>query len=441
MAEQLEERKRAIGGMSARPAPWFKGGLWFIVGLQVVLVALAVTLETLARSVTSSLGPGFLVEMAGNVLSTLTFPAVGALIFWRRPEHPIGWLFCAANLGWAINNLAGAYVRYALVADPGSLPAGEMAAWFYTWPGMISEGLYALLVLLFPDGRLPSPRWRSFTWIVALWSAAAAVIAAFAPGQIDETIGVEVANPLGVEGSLGDLLAQLDELTMLLAMGLFALAAAAMVLRWRRASGIERQQLKWFASSAALASILFCAVVLFPVPFGSSPEAPMPGWAQALNFVTILSFGTIIPAAAGLAILRYHLYDIDLLINRTLVYSSLTATLLALYFGAIVVLQRVLVLLTGERSTLAVVASTLLIAALFNPLRRSIQSFIDRRFYRRKYDARKTLEAFSAKLRDETDLEGLNEELVGVVRETMQPSHVSLWLRPDTAAQREDARG
>jgi hypothetical protein len=156
--------------------------------------------------------------------------------------------------------------------------------------------------------------------------------------------------------------------------------------------------------------------------------------------VTILSFGTIIPAAAGLAILRYHLYDIDLLVNRTLVYVSLTATLLVLYFGGIVVLQRAFVLLTGERSTLAVVASTLLIAAVFQPLRRRVQSFIDRRFYRRKYDARKTLEAFSAKLRDETDLQALNEDLVGVVRETMQPAHVSLWLRPDTAAHREDAR-
>jgi hypothetical protein len=147
--------------------------------------------------------------------------------------------------------------------------------------------------------------------------------------------------------------------------------------------------------------------------------------------VELLSFAGI-PVAVGIAVLRYRLYDIDVIINRTLVYGSLTATLIALYFGGIVVLQRLFVLLTGQQSTLAVVASTLLIAALFNPLRRRIQSFIDRRFYRRKYDARKTLEAFTAKLRDETDFDALNAELVGVVNETIQPAHVSLWLRPDS---------
>ena len=166
------------------------------------------------------------------------------------------------------------------------------------------------------------------------------------------------------------------------------------------------------------------------IPLGAWFAAGSPLWLDILAYAALLSFAGV-PIAVGFALHKYRLYNIDLLINRTLVYGSLTATLVALYFGGIVLLQRVFVVLTGEKSTLAVVASTLVIAALFNPLRRRIQSFIDRRFYRRKYDARKTLEAFSAKLRDETDLYALNNELVSVVRETMQPAHASLWLHPD----------
>src|SRR5687767_6242058 len=166
--------------------------------------------------------------------------------------------------------------------------------------------------------------------------------------------------------------------------------------------------------------------------------AGTPLWLGLLQQAALVSF-TAVPIAVGFAILRYRLYDVDILINRALVYGSLTATLVALYFGGIVVMQRVFILLTGQQSTLAVVASPLLIAALFTPLRRRIQSFIDRRFYRRKYDARKTLEAFSTKLKNETDLEALNNDLVGVVRETMQPAHVSLWLRPATATKGEQA--
>jgi hypothetical protein len=163
-------------------------------------------------------------------------------------------------------------------------------------------------------------------------------------------------------------------------------------------------------------------------------------WENLLEDAVTLSFAGV-PVAVGVAVLKYRLYEIDIIINRTLVYGTLTVTLVALYFGGIVVLQRVFVLLTGQHSTLAVVASTLLIAALFTPLRRRIQSFIDRRFYRRKYDARKTLEAFSAKLRDETDLEALNNDLVGVVRDTMQPAHVSLWFRPDQPPRRREGAG
>jgi hypothetical protein len=205
------------------------------------------------------------------------------------------------------------------------------------------------------------------------------------------------------------------------------LSALSLVVRYRRAKGLERQQMKWIAGAAVLVGVYVLGGVL-----GLEWLLGEALW-NLLNAAT----NTGLYVAVGVAILRYRLYDIDLLINRTLVYGSLTATLVALYFDGIVLLQKVFVVLTGQKSTLAVVASTLMIAALFDPLRRRIQSFIDRRFYRSKYDARKTLDTFSAKLRDQTDLEELNNELVGVVRETMQPAHVSLWLRPDTAPQRE----
>jgi hypothetical protein len=201
-------------------------------------------------------------------------------------------------------------------------------------------------------------------------------------------------------------------------------AVSSLLVRFRRARGDERQQIKWFASAAAL-------TLVWILLFG---QASLHGLPEAIVALSSLLVIPSIPIATGIAILRYRLYDIDILINRTLVYATLTATLVGIYFSGIVVLQSVFVVLTGQQSTLAVVASTLVIAALFNPLRQRVQAFVDRRFYRKKYDARKTLEAFSAKLRDETDLEALNDDLVGVVKETMQPAHVSLWLSPESSS-------
>ena len=211
-------------------------------------------------------------------------------------------------------------------------------------------------------------------------------------------------------------------------------SALSLVLRYRRSKGDERQQIKWIAFAASLVALVYliAMVASFVHPSEAWTTVGSVWWLNLLTIAALLSFVTI-PIAVGFAVLKYRLYDIDLIINRTLVYGILTAMLVALYFGGIVVLQRLFVLITGEQSTLAVVASTLLIAALFAPLRRLIQGLIDRRFYRRKYDARRTLENFSTKLRNETDLEALNNDLVGVVRETMQPAHVSLWLRPETA--------
>jgi hypothetical protein len=293
--------------------------------------------------------------------------------------------------------------------------------WVTEWVGLLAFPCAVLLVLLFPHGRLLARDWRAVVWVTlaggalwVLWWATWAQPNYFYPS---------IDNPFGVGGVLGNIVKALGALGQLAVFFGCIASVLSVFERLQSAEGEERQQIKWFACAAAVLVGDFFFVVL--------PAQEMAGPGAAFVFIMIGLMG--IPVAIGIAILRYRLYDIDIIINRTLVYGSLTATLVALYFGGIVVLQRVFVLLTGQQSTLAVVASTLAIAALFVPLRRRVQGFVDRRFYRRKYDATKTLETFSLKLRNETDLEALNNDLVGVVRETMQPAHVSLWSRPDTA--------
>jgi hypothetical protein len=270
--------------------------------------------------------------------------------------------------------------------------------------------------LLFPDGRLPSRRWLPIAVLAGVGMLGVVVLGALADTMpLNEAPGYEIDNPIGIEG-LGNVeaLPVFGVLTSLLVVCMIG-AAASVVMRFRRSRATERQQMKWFA---------YALVPMLLIP----TDGFLPGIISSMALSVVL-IG--LPTAIGIAVLRYRLYEIDLLINRTLVYGTLTITLVALYFGAIVLMQRIFILLTGQQSTLAVVASTLAIAAVFNPLRLRIQGLVDRRFYRSKYDARTTLEAFSTKLRDETDLQALNGELVNVVRETMQPSHVSLWLRPD----------
>jgi hypothetical protein len=289
-------------------------------------------------------------------------------------------------------------------------------AWISSWilPPII--GLQIFTFILFPTGRLPSRRWRWLAWIAIACVVAGVASSAFSIGA-NAGLG-PVQNPLGIKG-FSDIY---DVVLTFMSTVLYIAAASLLLVRLRRARGVERQQIKWFVYGAV--ATISGLTLAYVIP--NSIEAPP--WFERIGFAVLIATTAAIPVSIGIAILRYRLYDIDLLINRTLVYGSLTVALVAIYFGGIVLLQGLFVALTGEQSTLAVVASTLLIAAMFNPLRRRIQSFIDRRFYRRKYDARKTLEAFSHQLRDETDLRALNEDLVGVVRETMQPTHVSLWL-------------
>jgi hypothetical protein len=358
-------------------------------------------------------------EAVSFPLAVTASAVVGGLVASRRPANPVGWLFVGSATCVALNTVAAEYATYGLLTSPGVLPFAGAMAWVSEWTEPWGAAL--LLVFLpffFPDGRLVSASWRPIAWLVFLaLMVDVVVLRVLMPGVV--VFGAtRIANPLGVEA----LRPFLDAIGTGVWLGSILVAVASLVVRFRRSRGEERQQIKWLALAASAIPVWF----LTNAPI----QAASPNLFQVVDALIVFA---LIPMAAGIAILRYRLYDIDVLINRTLVYGSLTATLVVVYFGGIVLLQRVFVVLIGEQSTLAVVASTLLIAALFNPLRRRIQSFIDRRFYRRKYDARKTLEAFSAKLRDETDLEALNAELVGVVRETMQPAHVSLWLRPETS--------
>jgi hypothetical protein len=317
-------------------------------------------------------------------------------------------------------------------------------ALLYAWLWVPTVGLIGIyLLLLFPDGRLPSRRWRLLAWLAGAVIAVESAAVFLTPGPLQDLRGAR--NPFGLENhpwveGLGLIVLPLLPVCMVA-------SAVSLVLRFRRSTGVVREQIKWIAFAASLMGLLYLGIMGtgLIIHLVSAPQTPSDLGSQSLlgallENVTVLSFAGV-PVAIGFAVLRYRLYDIDVVINRALVYGPVSATLVALYFGGIVLLQRVFVLFTGQKSTLAVVASTLLIAALFNPLRRRIQSFIDRRFYRRKYDARKTLEAFSTKLRDETDLDALSDDLVGVVRETMAPAHASLWLRPHAADPKEDVPG
>jgi hypothetical protein len=406
-----EQQGRGVGGTS-RTAAWVA---WSLAAASLVLLLTAGTLTYLSRSAASEDGSNWL-----NYALTIAFPVmvasyltVGALVASRRPSNAVGWLLCVVGLATAAETFTNTYRHYAHDMD---LAGAEAAKYLYAInPGVL---LAIFVPLVFPDGRLPSRLWRPVVWLVGTGVLLYVVDAALQPGGTD---------PLGVElpGSVYGVLVNVSILSLIV--GIIG-AAASVALRLWRARGQERQQLKWLVYATSFMVVGALGAVLFPLPLGDV-------------FYGLMIYGIAgMPVAVGVAILRYRLYDIDLLINRTLVYGLLTATLALVYYGVVTATQALFRTLTSQQELpqLVIVASTLVIAALFNPLRRRIQAFIDRSFYRRKYDAAKTLEEFSMKLRDETDLEALSDDLVGVVRETMQPAHVSLWLRPDTVEAKDE---
>jgi hypothetical protein len=386
--------------VTPRSAVRLAWGLW---GLAVALLAaaLAVNADLVVRGWEGALA----------VLS-LAFLTVGAFLAGRRPGNAVGWLLLGWGMVMAFGSLAGAYVDRGLVRDPGSVPGANWAAWAEAVVWHPAFGLLAFLLLLFPHGRLPSRRWRPFAWVTVAVYLAMALSAAFSPAAVhlyypQATPPVRLPVAPAADIAFGVLL--LGQLLLL------ATAVVSLVLRLRRATGEERQQVKWFVYTVVTVILLFVVTTLI---IGAGYLFPL--------------FG-LIPVSVAVAVFRYRLYDIDRLINRTLVYGLLTALLAGVYAGGVFLLGALLDPAVGE-SELAVAASTLAVAALFQPARRRLQALVDLRFDRRRYDAVRTVEAFSARLRDQVDLDTLSVELLGVIDQTVQPASVSLWLRPAGAS-------
>jgi hypothetical protein len=372
-----------------------------------------------------------LVDTVEGVMADLGFGAfavVGALLVARRPANAISWIMASIGLMVPIFNTGTSYAIYVMTTRGRPDSLAVFGAWCANWYWFLMLALALVyLPMLFPDGRLLSRRWLPFAIVGGIGPLGIALL-----GALTDTLVVGNApyrymidNPIGLE-NLGEPtnLPVFVVLEVLFAIGVGA-AAVSVVVRLRRSRGVERRQIEWFAYVTAL---FFGGAMLTGIIF----DVTGVGWLESISYLLSIIGLVCIPIAVGIAILKYRLYGIDIIINRTLVYGSLTLMLVLVYFGGVTTTQSLFRTLTGQQQQpqLAVVVSTLAIAALFNPLRRRFQTFIDRRFFRSKYDARKTLEALSVKLREETDLAALDAELVSVVRETMQPEHVSLWLLP-----------
>ena len=406
-----------LPGRAASRGAWLAWSMWLVVA---VIVALTVFSLVVAGAADGGQRWGL---RGATILPALVYSTVGALILARHPGHLVGLLVCWLGLGSALQAGLEEYALWGLVVAPGALPAPLFVAWLCNWIWIPINGTTAaLLPLYFPSGRLPSSRWR---WVVRL-SGLSTVLMVFGfatlPGKFGSALG-RFTNPYSLEPfgpravQVGSVLADLGMFTLF---GWLCLSALQLLVRLWRSRGVERQQLKWFVY-AVLALAALDPVTLTNVPL--------------LHFVFVVA-STGLPIAIGLAVLRYRLYDIDLIVNRTLVYGVLSGLLALIYFGAVVSLQGGLGLLTGRRdSPLIIVLSTLAVAAAAAPLRARVQSAIDRRFYRRRYDAGRALAAFSQAARATVDLEPLSNQLLGVVQDTMEPAHLGLtWVKPAPAA-------
>ena len=364
-----------------------------------------------------------------QVVAVPGFATMGAVLTTRRPRNPIGWVFLAVALGVAVEGFTLQYAIRALAMAPGSLPLGWFMAWLSQILGPMGTLPLALLLLLFPNGRLPSRRWRPLVWVLGLCTVFLTVGFALYPGPLDLGGGRQIPTPIRIEIPPWVLAPYLVFPVWFIAL---LASAAAPLVRLRRATGDERLQLKWLAYVAGVvASVGLVASLIVN-------DHPLVG--NSLGVLVVLGIGVGFPVATGIAILKYRLYDIDRLISRTLVYGMLTAVLGLGYVAGVLLLRQLTGAVTGS-SSLAVAGSTLAMAALFQPARRWIQQAVDRRFNRRRYDTARTIQTFSARLREQVDLDTLTQEVLAVVDHTMQPTTASLWLRPPTQTSKSHATG
>ncbi len=396
---------------------------WLLFGLTAALLLAGVILAIAdphsgGPADPSSAGPTLDDTVASGTVAFAVFEAVtfsvlagaGAIVAARRPRNPIGWLFGVAALGLAVLVLSDALYWHAAFGEPGPHPTAEVALWFENWVWIpVLVPLFSLVPLLFPTGAPPSPRWRFVGWVAGTTGIVTLVATAVSPGPLQNTEWV--TNPLGL-GGLG--LRTLSDAAFVIWLASALAAVVSLVVRFRRSRGVERQQLKWVTAAGCLLVVSFPASGLL-----DDYVSELAGWACLLFALLGLA------VAVSVALLRFRLYDLDVVINRALVYGALTAMLAGAYVGSVLLLQIVL----SPSSDLAIAASTLAVAALFRPARRRIQELVDRRFFRRKYDAAQTLDRFGMRIRDEVDLGALRAELRSVVADTMQPAHVSVWLR------------
>jgi hypothetical protein len=390
---------------------------WLIAG-----IALALGIARLVLAIVDAGGPEAIAgvaepesDVAGVVIEAFLsalFTGIGALVASRRPRNPIGWLLLATGLSFALFLLAEQLGWHYLLADGHATSRVALCLWVANWgwiPAVVP--LFIFIPLLFPTGAPPSGRWRPFGWAALTVAVGFTASSWIRPGALENYTSVD--NPFGVAEAANTVQAILSAF-----LGICAIAAvASLALRFRRSEGVERQQIKWVWAAGAVLVATFVASALL------EDVAQTP--AQVVQLIGLLA----VPAAVAVAVLRYRLYDIAVVVNRTLVYGSLTVSLAVVYLGSVLLLQLVLDPVTSG-SSLAIAVSTLAVAGLFRPVRARIQGLVDRRFYRRKYDTARTLEGFNSRLRDEVDLDSLARELRGVLQDTMQPAHVSVWLRP-----------